>query len=109
MNSNYPQIALQGINGLIFVRQDEILYAVADGNYSHVHLTQNREVKVLRQLKEIEQLLSHENFIRIHRAHVVNLEHVTRLDNESILMTDGNSLALARDRKMEFIEKFTRI
>ncbi|MFK8010383.1 MAG: LytR/AlgR family response regulator transcription factor [Saprospiraceae bacterium] len=110
MNYDYPQIALQGIEGLMFVRPDEILYAIADGNYTHVHLTQNRQTKVLRQLKEVEDLLPSEKFIRIHRSHVINLDHVIRLgDNETILMTDGQELTLARDRKMDFIEKFTRI
>lgn len=109
MYSNYPKIALQGIGGLMFIRREEFIYAIADGNYTHVHLSQNRQVKVLRQLKEIEELLSVESFIRIHRAHLINLEHVVRLDNEDVVMTDGNSLPIARDRKMEFIEKFTRI
>ena len=109
MDHTYPQIALQGIDGLTFVRPDEVLYAVADGNYTHVHLTQNRQSKVLRNLKEVNELLTGDNFTRIHRAHLVNLEHVIRLDNDAVLMTDGKSLALARDRKMEFIDKFTRI
>lgn len=109
MDYNYPKIALQGIDGLTFVRSDEVLYAIADGNYTHVHLTNNRVSKVLRNLKEVNELLSGDNFVRIHRAHVVNLEHVIRLDNEEVLMTDGKSLALARDRKADFIEKFTRI
>lgn len=111
MNSNYPQIALQGIEGLIFVRNNEILHAQADGNYTEVILSNNRQIKVLRQLKEIEELLPYENFIRVHRSHLVNLEHVIRLDSdsESIMMTDGQSIPLARDRKFDFIEKFTRI
>lgn len=110
MNYDYPSIALQGIEGLIFVRPDEIIYATADGNYTIVHLSKKRQSKVLRQLKEVEILLPHESFTRIHRSHVINLEHVIRLGNkETVMMTDGVELALARDRKAEFIEKFTRI
>ena len=109
--SYHPKIALHALDGLMFVDAEEILYAIADGNYSIVHLSNNREAKVLRQLKEIEELLQAEKFIRIHRSHLINIEHVIRLDSESesILMADGKSLALARDRKTEFIEKFTRI
>ena len=108
---NYPNIALQGIDGLVFVTKDEILYATADGNYTQVQLNDNRNIKVLRQLSEVEQLVSGEPFFRIHRSNLINLEHVIRLssDDDTVLMTNGASLPLARDRKAGFIEKFTRI
>lgn len=111
MESNYPKIALQGINGLIFVQKHEILYALADGNYTHVHLADQQTVKVLRQLKEVEQLLSGGNFLRIHRSHLINLKHIIRFENESntVIMSNNNALEVSRHRKAEFIEKFTRI
>lgn len=112
MHNNPPRIALQGIDGLMFVQALEIVHAQADGNYTIVSLSQNRSIKVLRQLKEVEDLLlPFDNFIRVHRSHLLNIEHVIRLesDSETILMTDGTSIPLARDRKMEFIENFTRI
>lgn len=110
MNYDYPRIALQGEEGFIFVRREEVLYAIADGNYTHVHLSKSRKTKILRQLKEVEGILTHEWFVRIHRSHLVNLEHVMRLtDNETVKMTDGTELSLARDRRAEFIDKFTRL
>lgn len=110
MDSKYPKIALQGIDGLMFVRKTEVLYAVADGNYTHVHLTETRKVKVLRKLKEVSQLLSDDNFMRIHRSHLINLEHVVQLhESEMVEMQDGCKLSVARNRKANFIEKFTRI
>lgn len=111
MKSPYPKIALQGIDGLIFIRAQEILYALADGNYTHVHLTDNRTSKVLRKLKEVEQLLSGENFLRIHRSHLINLEHVLRFQNDPdmVIMSNNNALEVSRSRKADFIEHFTRI
>lgn len=112
MNSNYPKIALQGIEGLIFIRKEEILYAIADANYTHVYLTQERKTKVLRKLKEVEQLLSGESFLRIHRSHLINLEHAISFNQEdsgAVKMSDGKFLEVSRSRKNYFIEKFTRI
>ena len=45
----------------------DILYAIADGNYTEVYLTGGRVMKVLRKLKEVEQLLSGGNFLRIYK------------------------------------------
>ncbi len=110
MKNDYPKIALQGMDGLMFVREDEVLYAIADGNYTCIHLTNDRQTKVLRKIKEVEELLSSKKIVRIHRSHAINLDHVIRLSgNEMILMTNGEELALARNRKAEFIEKFTKI
>ena len=110
METPYPKIALQGLNGLIFVHKREIIYALADGNYTFVHLTQDRKIKVLRKLKEVSQLLSDDHFIRIHRSHLINLEHVLRLDETNgVVMSNGSSLLLSRNRKAHFVEKFTRI
>lgn len=112
MNYTQQKIALQGIDGLTLVNSHEVLYAIADGNYTSVNLTDKRQVKVLRRLEEVGQLLPSDNFCRIHRSHLVNLEQVIRFNadgTESVLMTNGESLEVARDRKVEFIEKFTRI
>ncbi len=110
MKAHYPKIALHGLNGLIFVRKSEILYAVADGNYTHVFLTENRKVKVNRKLKEVNQLLVDENFLRIHRSHLINLEHIIRCDaNNVVIMSNEASLPVSRNRKVTFIEKFTQI
>lgn len=110
MESNYPKIALQGTDGLMFVKKTEVLYAIADGNYTHVYLTKSRKAKVLRKLKEVAQLLSDVNFIRIHRSHLINIEHIVQLDDsEMVEMCDGFKLTVARNRKTNFIEKFTRI
>ena len=112
METEYPKIALQGMDGLMFVRKHDILYAIAEGNYTSVHLSGSRQVRVLRKLKEVGQLLSDESFIRIHRSHLINLEHVVQFNAEEsgmVTMSNNESLPVARNRKMSFIEKFTRI
>ena len=110
MTSRYPKIALQSTQGILFVRKQEILFAIANGNSTVVHLTENRKTKVPRKLKEVSQLLAGENFIRIHRSHLINLEHVVQFNgNDSVIMNNGVALPVARHRKAAFIEKFTQI
>jgi len=110
MKTQYPKIALHGLNGLTFVKKSEILYAVADGNYTHVFLTENRKVKVNRKLKEVNELLVDENFLRIHRSHLINLEHVISFtETDTVIMINKTALAVARNRKADFISKFTQL
>ncbi|MEL6719228.1 MAG: LytTR family DNA-binding domain-containing protein [Bacteroidota bacterium] len=106
----YPKIALRTIDKLLFVHAEEILYALADGNYTQIHLTNDRSVRVLRKLKGVHELLTAERFIRIHRSHLINLEHIQSYDEEEVVvMNDGRRLAVARHRKASLIKKFTKI
>ena len=98
------------MDGLMFVHKQEILYALADGNYSLVCLTNGQRFKVLRKLKEVGQLLSDENFIRIHRSHLINLEHVKgykRGKGGYAQMSNGDELEIAVRRKSDFFEHFS--
>jgi len=112
MAEQYPKIALQAEEGLIFIRKNEIVSAIAEGNYTSICLLGSRKFKVLRKLKEVSEILGEDNFIRIHRSHLINLIHVIRLvenQKELVLMSDGSEWPIARNRKSDFIEKFTRI
>jgi two-component system LytT family response regulator len=109
MNEN-TKIALQSTDGLILIQKEEILYALAGGNYPHIHLTKNRTVKVLKKLKQVTKLLSDENFIRIHRSHLVNMKHVMRFkEGKTVVMSDEHCLLVARSYKAEFSQRFIRI
>ncbi len=80
------------------------------GNYTIIHLTNNRTVKILRKLKQVDQLLPNKNFIRIHRSHLINLEHLKRYDKrESIVMSNGKKLSVSRSCKGRFSQKFIRL
>jgi len=106
----YPKIALRTVDRLLFVHAKEILYAIANGNYTQIYLTNDRSVRVLRKLKGVNELLTDEHFIRIHRSHLINLEHIQSYDEEEVIvMNDGKRLPVARHRKANLIEKFTRI
>lgn len=39
---DYPKISLRGMTETIFVNPQEIIYALAAGNYTTIHLTQHR-------------------------------------------------------------------
>ncbi|MEM1327221.1 MAG: LytTR family DNA-binding domain-containing protein [Bacteroidota bacterium] len=107
---SYPKIALHAIDGWLFVHAEEILYAIADGNYTRIHLTNNRSVRVLKKLKAVSECLSTMHFIRIHRSHLINLKHIQAYtETETVTMSNGRCLAVARHRKATFLEKFTHI
>jgi len=83
----------------------EIERLEADDDYVAVH-THGRRYLVYLGMNDFEQRLDPERFVRIHRSHIVNMDHVasmaafdaTRLQIE---MRDGTKLVASRTRSRE--------
>lgn len=64
----------------------EIQYIEAMGDYVKIHL-EDKKVVALYTMKSIESLLS-ENFVRIHRSFIVNMDHVTNYSAKGVGIGD---------------------
>ncbi len=90
---------------LIPVAVDQIAWFEADGDYVVAHTGRSRHMLHL-SLNRLESRLDAKRFARIHRTHIVNLDHVKafrrsgkgRLEAE---MLDGTRLAVSRNRAQE--------
>ncbi len=64
----------------MFIKINEIKFIEAEGAYTNVTLLDNKKILVRKLLKEWENVLPCENFIRIHRGVLINLEYVVKLE-----------------------------
>lgn len=100
--SRMKRIALPIANGFQFIPIDDIIYFEADGSYTYVYLLNDRKMCVVRRLKQIESLLEHSNFCRIHHSSLINLDHAVKYirgDGGYVVMVNGISLNVSRNRK----------
>ncbi|MBI1306687.1 MAG: response regulator [Bacteroidetes bacterium] len=108
-DSTFQTIALPNADGLDFIEIRDIVRCEADSNYTHVYLT-NEKLLISRTLKDIEKLLPAEQFFRVHQSHLINLRHIrkyVRGKTGYILLKDGTSIPVSRDRKMDFLKQFS--
>jgi two-component system, LytTR family, response regulator len=78
----------------------EILHLEAQDDYVCVH-TAGRQYLISVRLGDIESRLPHPPFVRVHRSHIVNLEHVDRLvpyvrARLQVKMRDGTLIIASR-------------
>lgn len=59
----------------VLLDHDAVHYVQADGDYSRVH-TYDRSYLCTQSLRELELRLPGSRFVRVHRSHLVNLQHV---------------------------------
>jgi two-component system LytT family response regulator len=74
------RLFLQIDDRMAFLRIDTIKFIVAAGDYSYVHAVNGVKHLVQKPLKEWEERLPDNYFLRIHRSTIVNMEHVERLE-----------------------------
>ena len=100
----YPtRLMVKTAGRVIFIRTEEIDWIEAYDNYLRLHV--GGKAYLLRQtMNELEAVLNPEQFTRIHRSSMVNLDRIkelhTHFNGEHLVMLhDGTELKLSRSRR----------
>lgn len=99
------KIALSMSNGLTFVEIADIIFLEADGAYTNFFLKDEQKILVSKKLKFYEDILSNRSFFfRTHRSYFINVNYIKKYSRSenAILMDNGISITISRDRKQEF-------
>ena len=86
---------------------DEIIYLEASINYTHIYLEDKRRYLVSRTLKEFEDILPEDTFLRIHHSHIINknfVERYIRGDGGQVVMQQGITLDVSKRKKADFLQ-----
>jgi two-component system LytT family response regulator len=102
------KIAIPGQSGVTFIDLNDIVYAEASNNYSKIIITDGRNFLISKTLKDVQEVLEEEHFLRVHRQYIINLNHVKQLNrNEGILtMDNGDPIPIARAQKERLVERY---
>ncbi len=106
--NGFERITLPTFDGLRFIILKDIIRCEADNNYTNFYLNSGEKVLVTKTLKEYDESLSGEDFIRVHQSHLVNSKYIDRYikgDGGTIIMTDGSQVEVSRRRKEEFLKR----
>ncbi len=85
---------------------NEIIRCEADSNYTAIHFGQSRKFLASKTLSDIESMLNTaKNFLRIHKSHLINMNHVLQLTStDEVLMGDQTRIPISRRRLAEVKE-----
>ncbi|MDQ3015519.1 MAG: LytTR family DNA-binding domain-containing protein [Bacteroidota bacterium] len=100
------RLAVASLEGLQFVLMDDIIYLEAESNYTSIYLQSDPRIIVSKVLKDFEELLPSNKFIRIHHSHIINLNHLRKYlkgEGGQVEMSNGKMLDISRRKKEEFI------
>jgi two-component system LytT family response regulator len=106
--SRIDKITLPHSNGFHIIETINIIYIEADSNYSIFHLKNGGKLVISKPLKEFEDILDSEDFARIHKSALINLNYVNSYSNKhglEVILENNTTLPVSRRRSAEFQEK----
>lgn len=82
-----------------------IEYIQADGSYCVFHLVNRKRILISKPLKEYEQLLPQEDFIRTHKSFLVNINHIQYYNHAlgEIVLYNQQKILVSRRNKRTFL------
>ncbi|MCZ8214871.1 MAG: LytTR family DNA-binding domain-containing protein [Cyclobacteriaceae bacterium] len=101
------KVALPTTDGLEFIEINKIIRCQAESNYTHIYLQDNASHLICRTLKDVDNILRPNGFLRIHQSHLVNPQHLKRFvrsDGGYVVMSDGAQLSISKANRQQVLE-----
>lgn len=97
------RIAVPMRSGFHYYDIEDIVMLKAQGSYTSMYLSGNREILVTRILKDFEASLAGNGFLRVHKSFMVNTRYIVELrkeDSGHLLMSNGELVPIStKDRE----------
>jgi two-component system LytT family response regulator len=100
------RISIPTGDGLRFLNINQIVHLEASNNYTYIYLDTKQSFLVSRTLKDFEDMLPPETFLRIHHSTIINKNYVEKYirgEGGQVLMQDGKVLDVSKRKKADFL------
>jgi two-component system LytT family response regulator len=101
-------LRIPSTNGLAFVKLNDIIRLEAEGHYTHIYVVNERHYFSSYHLRQFEEHLDKNLFLRAHRSHIINQEKIKAVFQKPTLyveMIDGFKIEIPRRSREEFIKR----
>jgi two-component system LytT family response regulator len=106
------RIALSTSDRLHIIALEDIIRCHADGNYTEFSIQGHKPILVARTLKDYDNLLSPQGFLRVHQSHLVNIGWVrefVKTDGGYLVMLDGTKVPVSTRKRQEVLQRLNDV
>ena len=101
------KIVLKTAESIFLVPLENIVRCEADCNYTWVHFNNQPKILISKPLKHFDDMLKDFNFIRVHQSHLVNINHVIRVnkvDSGELVFSDNATVPISARKRKELFD-----
>lgn len=114
-NKGQPGIANKKIvlslsDQFLFVELKDIIRLEAEDYYTWFYFCNRERVLISRNLGEYEDLLAEQDFFRVHKSHLINLNHIHKVlkaDGGIVVMSDSSQVPISKVKKNDFLKRIS--
>lgn len=115
-NHMHPAEATAPQNQEIFIKSgyehiridlSEVYYIKSDADYTEIHL-ENKKHLSSESLKNWEEKLMNQNFIRVHKSYLVNSAKINKLAGSQVYLTEDKIVPIGRAYKDTLLGKYLK-
>ena len=103
------KIAIPTKKGFIFIRPNDIIRCESNKKYSICILKNKMQEELSLSMKETESMLKSHGFLRVHHAHLININHIEKYEKAKdsysgglVTMSSGETVAISKRKKSNF-------
>lgn len=101
-NNKYKKLVLNTSESTYIVDIKDIIRCESDNNYTTFFTLSTNKIVMSKTLKEYENILPQDIFIRVHRSHIVNINYISRIIKHSyfyILLKNNTEIPVSPKKK----------
>jgi len=106
------RISFNTADGISIHLTSSIIYCEANRNYTTIYFVNGEKLLTAKALGDLEKILSHHGFERIHQSYIINLIHLKKYMNKDggvVIMSDGTNLSVSRRKKSDLLQILNNI
>ncbi len=96
LSSNLKSISIPQKNGYQMIAVSSIVLCVAEGNYTRIHMADDRVLLSSKSLKHYENLFEGMGFYRVHRSQLINLSFIQSVSGDMVLLRNDIRVSVSK-------------
>lgn len=104
--NNETYFFVKSAGKLIKICYDEIRYIEGFREYVRIY-TEDNNILTLLSLSKLEEILPINQFFRVHKSYIINLDKIENIEGDSIKI-GRNDIPISRRNKKEFLERLNK-
>ena len=101
-NNEKGSISIRADHKTTVIKYANIVYLESAGEYVRLHLADGVKIVTLFRLKNMENTLPADRFIRVHRSYIINIDHITGYTKGRVFMTGKEDVPIGENYKESF-------
>jgi two-component system LytT family response regulator len=106
-NQKIDRLSLPTQKGYEIIKISEIVYARSEDNYTRFFMKDGKAFLVSKTIKTYEEILEQNQFMRIHKSHIVNLNEIKKYNHGAggeVELSNGSILEVSRNKKQDLLD-----